>query len=420
MVERKIVTDYTRVFNQHLNRLKEAGNYRYFLDVDKNASTFPRFTYSDATGNTYSATNWCSNDYLGMSTHGDVIESAVNVARTSGVGSGGTRNISGTTVHHKALEKSIAGLHKKDGALIFSGAYLANLTTLQTMGKIFPDIVYISDQRNHASLIEGMRASKREKIIFRHNDVEHLEEILQSLPLDRPKMIVFESVYSIIGSVAPIVEILALAKKYNALTYLDEVHAVGLYGTDGGGKTSELGNSDDVDIINGTLAKGFGVIGGYIAASTEIVDAIRSFGSGFIFTTSLPPSVCAAAVTSISHVSVHNELREKLHANVARLRRIFDHYHVEYKHNPSHITPIPMHDALHCKEIADRLLKDHGAYLQPVNYPTVSVGEECLRVVVTPLHTEEDMVHLAKSLLVATHTMAYNISEEDWAHYAMN
>ncbi len=414
------MTDYNRVFTQHLNRLKEAGNYRYFLDVDKNAETFPRFSYTDASGETFSATNWCSNDYLGMSTHPDVIDSAVSVARASGIGSGGTRNISGTTIHHRALEKALATLHKKDAALIFGGAYLANLTTLQTMGKIFPDIVFISDQLNHASLIEGMRASKKEKMIFRHNDVEHLEHILQSLPLDRPKMIVFESVYSIIGSVAPIEDILRLAKKYNALTYLDEVHGVGLYGTDGGGKSSELNVSDDIDIINGTLAKGFGVIGGYIAASEEIVDAIRSFGSGFIFTTSLPPSVCAAAVTSINYVSAHNQLREQLHANVALLRKIFDQYGVRYKHNPSHITPIPMHDALRCKEIADRLLKDHGAYLQPVNYPTVPVGEECLRVVVTPLHTEEDMRHLAKSLMAATHTFAYDISEEDSAEYAMN
>lgn len=414
------MTDYHRVFNQHLNRLKEAGNYRYFLDVDKHADTFPRFSYSNSQGETFHATNWCSNDYLGMSIHPDVIDAAMKVASASGIGSGGTRNISGTTIHHRALERALAKLHNKEGALIFGGAYLANLTTLQTMGKIFPDIVFISDERNHASLIEGMRSSKRDKIIYSHNDLDHLESILQSIPVDRPKMIVFESVYSIIGSVADIEGTIALAKKYNALTYIDEVHAVGLYGVDGGGKTSQLGVSDQIDIINGTLAKGFGVIGGYIAASADIVDAIRSFGSGFIFTTSLPPSVCAAAVASIEHVSAHNELREQLHANVITLRHILDQYAVRYRMNPSHITPIPMRDAIHCKQVADKLLRLHGAYLQPVNYPTVPVGEECLRVVVTPRHTEADMVNLAKALVSVTHTMTYDISEEDSAEYALN
>jgi len=412
------VTNYSQVFNQHLNRLKEAGNYRYFLDVEKNAATFPKFSFTDSNGKRFSATNWCSNDYLGMSTQAEVIESAISVARTSGIGSGGTRNISGTTIHHKALEETLAKLHNKDSALIFSGAYLANLTTLQTMGKIFPDIAFISDQYNHASLIEGMRASKKDKFIFRHNDMEDLDYILQSMPLDRPKMIVFESVYSMIGSVGHIKEIIALAKKYNALTYIDEVHAVGLYGPRGAGKASELGVEGEIDIINGTLAKGFGVIGGYIAASSEIADAIRSFGSGFIFTTSLPPSVCAAGVTSINYSGDRDELRQALHQNVIKLREIFNRYGVEYHHNPSHITPIPMRDALHCKEVADRLLKVHGAYLQPVNYPTVPVGEECLRVVVTPKHTEADMIHLAKSLAEATHTYIYDISEEDHAEYA--
>lgn len=414
------MTNYSQVFNQRLNQLKEAGNYRYFLNVDKNAETFPAFTFQDEQGNVHNATNWCSNDYLCMSTHADVIDSACEVARQSGVGSGGTRNISGTTIHHKALEKSLARLHSKDGALIFGGAYLANLTTLHTMGKIFPDIVFISDQRNHASLIEGMRASKREKMIFRHNDVEHLEEILASLPVDRPKMIVFESVYSIIGSIAPITDIIALSKKYNALTYIDEVHAVGLYGTDGGGKTSELGVSDDVDIINGTLAKGFGVIGGYIAGSTEIIDAIRSFGSGFIFTTSLPPAVCAAGVTSIEYVRDHAELRDAIHSNVSRLREIFDEHGISYKHNPSHITPIPMRDALHCKEIADRLLREFGAYLQPVNFPTVSVGEECLRVVVTPRHTEADMIHLAQSLATVLNSREVTLVDDQSQEFVLN
>jgi 5-aminolevulinate synthase len=408
------VTDYQKTFRQQLNQLKEAGNYRYFLDVDKSAAQFPRFSFADADRVTHTATNWCSNDYLCMSTRDEVINSAVSVVKASGVGSGGTRNISGTTIHHRALEQSLADLHHKENALIFSGAYLANQTTLKTMGKIFPDMVFVSDERNHASLIEGMRSSRKEKIIFRHNDLEHLEEILSSLPIDRPKMVVFESVYSIIGTIAPIVEIVELAKKYNALTYIDEVHGVGLYGSDGAGVASSLGISDEIDIINGTLAKGFGVIGGYIAANAEIVDAIRSFGSGFIFTTSLPPSICAAAVTSIRYVREHDGLRALLHSNVQRLREIFDEYGVPYKHNPSHITPIPMNDALHCKAVADRLLFQYGSYLQPVNHPTVNVGEECLRVVVTPKHTEEDMVHLAQSIVeVLASEDLFRTSEDD-------
>jgi len=393
------VINYNEAFDEALVRLKDNGNYRYFLDVEKNAATFPRFSFTDSQNNHYEATNWCSNDYLCMSTRHEIISRACEVTHTSGVGSGGTRNISGTTVHHKELEKELASLHEREAALLFSGAYLANMTTLHTMGKIFPGIVFISDQRNHASLIEGMRSSKRDKIIFRHNDLEHLEEILQSLPLNRPKMIVFESVYSIIGSIAPIKEIVALAKKYNALTYLDEVHGVGLYGNTGAGVAHEIGISDQIDIINGTLAKGFGVIGGYIAGSTNIVDAIRSYGSGFIFTTSLPPATCAAAVASIRYVKEHNELREQLHSNVRKLRAIFDEYGIAYTMNPSHITPIPMENAKKCKEIADRLLKEFGAYLQPVNHPTVNVGEECLRVVANPAHTHEDMLHLARSLV---------------------
>ncbi|MFN8015618.1 MAG: 5-aminolevulinate synthase [Acidimicrobiia bacterium] len=414
------MVDYHKVFRQHLNRLKEVGNYRYFLDVEKNASTFPKFSFTDSNGDKYTATNWCSNDYLCMSTRDEIIERSVEVVRQSGVGSGGTRNISGTTTHHKELERTLAKLHGKDSALIFSGAYMANLTTLQTLGKIFPDICFISDQRNHASLIEGMRASKKDKIIFRHNDVEHLEYILQSMPVERPKLIVFESVYSMIGTISPIEEVIKLAKKYNALTYIDEVHAVGLYGHRGAGKANELGLSNEIDIINGTLAKGFGVIGGYIAAKEEIADAIRSFGSGFIFTTSLPPSTCASAVASINYVGDHDELRYELHSNVLKLRKIFDEYGVTYTHNPSHITPIPMRDAIYCKEVADRLLKQYGAYLQPVNYPTVSVGEECLRVVVTPKHNEQDMIHLAKSLIAATHEVVRDISEEDSAEYILN
>jgi 5-aminolevulinate synthase len=404
------VTDYYNEIHKSLDELKESGNYRYFLDVDKSALEFPHFKYSDPDGVVREATNWCSNDYLCMSVKQEVINAACETTLRSGTGSGGTRNISGTTVHHKALEISLARLHNKEAALVFGGAYLANLTTLSTLGKIFPEIVFISDEQNHASLIEGMRASRCEKIIFRHNDVAHVHEILSQLPLDQPKMLVFESVYSISGTVAPVRELVALAKEFNALIYIDEVHAVGLYNADGAGYAAQLGIADQIDIINGTLAKGFGVIGGYVAASKDLVDAIRSFGSGFIFTTSLPPATCAAAVTSVEILRNDPTLRDALHANVTLLRETFDRYGVTYRENPSHITPIPIGDSRMCKAIADRLLKEFGAYMQPINYPTVPRGEECLRVVATPRHTQEDMEHLAQSLATVLNELEVDLT----------
>jgi 5-aminolevulinate synthase len=391
------MTNYEDILAQQLEKLKQSGSYRYFLDIHKNAQTFPRFHYL-AEGGTHTAVNWCSNDYMGMSVHEAVIETFASVAAESGAGSGGTRNISGTTTYHRALEQALAELHHKEAALIFSGAYLANLTTLNTLGRLFKEAVFLSDERNHASLIEGMRATGCPKLIFRHNDAAHLEELLKPLPLDQPKIIVFESVYSINGSIAPLKEIAALAKKYHCLTYLDEVHAVGLYGTDGGGITSQLQIQNEIDIINGTLAKSFGVIGGYIAASQVIIDAMRSFASGFIFTTSLPPAACAAATKSIEMLRKDHTRRESFHANVKRLRQLFEEHGIPYNENPSHITPVPISDSVKCKRIADRLLHEFGVYLQPVNFPTVKIGEECLRVIVTVKHTEEDMLNLAKSL----------------------
>ncbi len=391
------MTNYEKILSDQLEKLKNSGSYRYFLEVHKNASSFPRFKYL-AEGETRTAVNWCSNDYMGMSVHEAVIETFASVAAESGVGSGGTRNISGTTIYHRALEQVLARLHHKEAALIFSGAYLANLTTLNTLGRLFKEAIFLSDEKNHASLIEGMRATNCQKLIFRHNDAAHLEELLKQLPIDQPKIIVFESVYSINGTIAPLKEITALAKKYHCLTYLDEVHAVGLYGMDGGGITSQLNLQNEIDIINGTLAKSFGVIGGYIAASQVIVDAMRSFGNGFIFTTSLPPAACAAAVKSIEMLSTDNTLRESFHANVTRLRQLFEEYGIPYNQNPSHITPVPIGDSFKCKRIADRLLHEFGVYLQPVNFPTVKIGEECLRVIVTLKHTAKDMLDLAKGL----------------------
>jgi 5-aminolevulinate synthase len=333
-----------------------------------------------------------------MSVREEVIDRLSLVTRLSGAGSGGTRNISGTTIYHRELEHALAGLHKKETALLFSSAYVANLTTLETMGRLFAELVFLSDEKNHASIIEGIKASGCQKMIFRHNDVAHLEEILQQLPAKQPKIIVFESVYSMSGSMAPLEEIVSLAKRYNCLTYLDEVHAVGLYGEDGGGITSRSGLQSQVDILNGTLAKGFGVIGGYIAASKIVVDAIRSFGNGFIFTTSLPPAICAAATKSIELVSKDHTLRQLFHKKVAQLRTVLQQHTIKYSDNPSHITPIPIGDSVLCKRVADRLLYEFGIYLQPINFPTVKKGEECLRIIATIKHSEEDMSHLAKSL----------------------
>ncbi|MGC4103287.1 5-aminolevulinate synthase [Ferruginibacter sp.] len=390
--------DYNNILQQKIDALKESGSYRYFLDVNKSAQHFPRFYYENEMGEKKMAVNWCSNDYMCMSVNEDVIGKLNFISHRSGAGSGGTRNISGTTIYHKELEKTLSQLHKKEAALLFGGAYLANLTALSTLGKLFTDAVFISDEENHASLIEGMKASGCEKIIFHHNDTQHLEDILKALPAERPKIIVFESVYSISGTIGPVEEIVLLAKKYNCLTYIDEVHAVGLYGQDGGGISSQLGLQGGIDIINGTLAKGFGVIGGYIAASQSIVDAIRSFGSGFIFTTSLPPAVCAAATKSIELLSGKHEWRDKFHKNIRLLRNKLKEQNINFNTNDSHITTITIGNETVCKQAADTLLRDFGLYLQPVNYPTVKKGAACLRITVTVKHDEAEMAYLAESL----------------------
>jgi len=291
--------NYTEIFADKLEALKQGGTYRYFLNVNKSAQHFPIFHFEDANGEKRKAINFCSNDYLSMSVQEEVISKMVWVANRAGAGSGGTRNISGTTNYHRKLEISIADLHQKEAALLFGSAYLANLTALGTLGKILPNAVILSDEYNHASIIEGIKTSGCEKRIFKHNDVAELESLLAKIPVDRPKIIVFESVYSMSGTIAPIVDIVMLAKRYQALTYIDEVHAVGLYGEHGGGLTEQLQIQNGIDLINGTLAKGFGVFGGYIAGSSVMVDAIRSLGPGFIFTTSLPPAICAAATKSI-------------------------------------------------------------------------------------------------------------------------
>ena len=390
--------DYHSYLQDKLQELKDTGAYRYFLEVNKSAQHFPHFNYTNKEGIQRSAVNWCSNDYLCMSTREEVIAKLGFVTHRSGTGSSGTRNISGTTIYHKELESTLAQWHKKEAALLFNGAYAANVTTLQTLARHIRGLIFISDERNHASIIEGMRGCKNAKMIFRHNDTHHLQEILSSLPVDQPKLVVFESVYSISGTVAPVKRIVQLAKQYNALTYVDEVHAVGLYGPTGAGIFERENLQGDIDILNGTLSKAIGVFGGYIAASSTIIDFIRSYGSGFIFTTSLPPAVCAAANKSIQIIQQDHEGRKEFHQNVASLRKTMDECGVTFSPNESHITSVPIGEANRCREIAAELLNKQAIYLQPINFPTVPKGEECLRIVITAKHQDKHINHLAYSL----------------------
>ena len=390
---------YQSFFAEKLEQLKEEGNYRHFLEVNKSAQHFPNFYFADEEGRQRAAVNWCSNDYLGMSTREEVIAKMGFVTHRSGAGSGGTRNISGTTNHHRELERTLASWHNKQAALVFNGAYAANMATLQTIGRAMPQLVFFSDERNHASLIEGMRAAGNTKKIFRHNDVAHLEALLKEFPLDTPKMIVLESVYSIKGTTAPLQEIANLAKKYQALSYVDEVHAVGMYGPTGAGLLEQEGLSDAFDIINGTLSKAIGVYGGYIAASAQLVDFIRSFGSGFIFTTSLPPAICSAAQKSIELIQREHDLRADFFENVHALRQSFNQHGIAYTPNNTHITSIKIGNAIDCKKIARELLFKKGIYLQPINHPTVPKGEECLRIVCTAKHLPKHINQLTAALI---------------------
>ena len=405
--------DYQSFLKEKLQQLKDSGSYRYFLEVNKSAQHFPNFYYADEHGQQHAAVNWCSNDYLSMSTQEDVIAKLGFVTHRSGTGSGGTRNISGTTNHHKELERTLAEWHKKEAALLFNGAYQANVTTLQTLGKNIPGLVFFSDERNHASIIEGIRGCRNDKKIFRHNDVGHLEELLQTVPVDQPKLIVFESVYSMSGTISPVSAIVKLAKKYTALTYIDEVHGVGLYGKRGSGILEQEDQQDDLDIVNGTLSKAVGVFGGYIAASATVIDFIRSFGSGFIFTTSLPPAICAAANKSIQYIQQNEKLRNGFFDNVNLLRTAFRNNGIEFKENNSHITIIPVENAVRCRQLANLLLEKHGVYLQPINHPTVPVGEECLRIIITAKHLPKHINHLAYSLEKILH----GDNQTDWQKF---
>ena len=393
-----------------LQRLHEEGRYRTFIDIERRKGHFPHALWRRPDGTEKEITVWCGNDYLGMGQHPDVLAAMHEALEATGAGSGGTRNISGTTLYHKRLESEIADLHRKEAALVFTSAYIANDATLSTLPKLFPGLIIYSDALNHASMIEGVRRNGGAKRIFRHNDVAHLRELMAADDPAAPKLIAFESIYSMDGDFAPIGAICDLAEEFGALSYMDEVHAVGMYGPRGAGVAERDGLMGRIDIINGTMAKAYGVMGGYIAASGKMVDAIRSYAPGFIFTTSLPPAVAAGCAASIAFLkTAEGQLlrdRQQLHARMLKMRLkamglpIIDH--------GSHIVPVHVGDPVHCKLISDMLLEKHGVYVQPINFPTVPRGTERLRFTPSPVHDPKEIDRVVKAM------------DGLWSHCALN
>ncbi len=390
--------NYDEFMSGKLDALRDDGNYRVFADLERQRGSFPRATRHDANGSTSEVTVWCSNDYLGMGQHPAVLDAMKDAIDRCGAGAGGTRNISGTNHYHVELEQELADLHGKESALIFTSGYVSNWASLSTLASRMPNCVVLSDAGNHASMIEGIRHSRADKVVFKHNDVEDLARKLSEIDPARPKIVAFESVYSMDGDIGPIAEFCDVAEKYGAMTYLDEVHAVGLYGPRGGGIAEREGLMDRVDIIEGTLGKAFGVMGGYIAASKTICDFVRSFSSGFIFTTALPPAVAAGAITSIRHLKQSDTERLAQRERVAKLRQRLDQLAIPYMANESHIVPVIVGDPVKCKWITDWLLDNAGIYVQPINYPTVPKGTERLRITPSPFHTDQDIENLVNAL----------------------
>lgn len=400
--------DYNDQLDHALNRLHEEGRYRTFIDIERENGNFPHAMWRREDGTQTPISVWCGNDYLGMGQHPKVLAAMHEAIDATGAGSGGTRNISGTTVYHKRLEAELADLHGKESALLFTSAYIANDSTLSTLPKLFPGLIIYSDALNHASMIEGVRRNGGTKRIFRHNDVAHLRELLAADDPSTPKLIAFESVYSMDGDFGPIKEICDLADEFNALTYIDEVHAVGMYGPRGAGVAERDGLMHRIDIINGTLAKAYGVMGGYVAASHKMCDAVRSYAPGFIFTTSLPPAVAAGAAASVAHLKQDQELRERhqLQAKILKMRLkaaglpIIDH--------GSHIVPVIVGNPVHTKKLSDMLLSEFGIYVQPINFPTVPRGTERLRFTPSPVHGAQEIDKLVKAM------------DKLWSHCALN
>ncbi|WP_299605944.1 5-aminolevulinate synthase [uncultured Tateyamaria sp.] len=400
--------DYTAKLDTALQRLHDEGRYRTFIDIERQKGQFPHAEWTRPDGTKAPITVWCGNDYLGMGQNPIVLQAMHEAIDATGAGSGGTRNISGTTVYHKRLEAELADLHGKDAALLFTSAYIANDATLSTLPKLFPGLIIYSDALNHASMIEGVRRNGGAKRVFRHNDVEHLRELLEADDPDAPKLIAFESIYSMDGDFGPIEEICDLADEFGALTYIDEVHAVGMYGPRGAGVAERDGVMHRIDIINGTLAKAYGVMGGYIAASAKMCDAIRSYAPGFIFTTSLPPAVAAGAAASVAFLKTAENLRadHQVQAKALKLRLkgmglpIIDH--------GSHIVPVMVGNPIHTKMLSDMLLEEHGIYVQPINFPTVPRGTERLRFTPSPVHGPEEIDALVKAM------------DKLWSHCALN
>ena len=389
--------NYKKYFADELTSLKSQGLYRKFRQINRNQINFPKAT-ERFEGKERAVEVWCSNDYLNLSQHPVVILESIKVIKELGTGSGGTRNISGTSSYHADLEQNLAELHNKEASLLFPSAYTANQSTLWTLCKKLAGCEVYSDELNHASMIQGIKNANVTTHVFKHNDVEHLEELLKTSNANTPKIIVFESLYSMEGLRSPIKQIVNLAKKYNALTYLDEVHSVGLYGPEGRGIAAELNASEDIDIINGTLSKAFGQMGGYIAANNDIIDFIRSFAPGFIFTSSANPSIAAASIQAIQIAKKADILRENIKTNSNLIREGLSEFDIPFLKNDSHIVPIHLYEPDLCKKAANTLIEEHGIYIQPIFYPTVPKGDERFRVTITPKHSASDVRSFVESL----------------------